>query len=57
VVEGSPVVVKHNELDAVMLISDDSKVYMVGGGGFTCVSNNGIEERIRTRLRLEQSLP
>jgi hypothetical protein len=57
VLEGSAVVVKHDQLDTVILVSDDSKVYSLGGGGFTRISDNGIEERIRTRLRLEQSLP
>jgi hypothetical protein len=59
VVEGTPVVVN----DGVILVGNDGRVYQVGykyGGqaqwGVHCISNHGIEERVRTQLRFEQRL-
>jgi len=58
-VDGTTVVVK----DSVMCIGDDGIVYQMGYSsgssvpwGTHRVSNNGIEERIRTQLRREQGL-
>lgn len=59
VVPGSAAVVN----DSLILIGNDLKVYEVGltsGGGqwgVRRISTNGIEERIRTQIRREQSLP
>lgn len=59
VVEGTPTGVG----DAVCLVGDDGVVYFIGtlAGtgqfGVHRVSNNGIEERIRTQLRTEQGAP
>lgn len=59
VTEGTPVVVG----DSVCLVGNDGIVYLIGlvyGStgtyGVHRVSNNGIEERIRTQLRREQGL-
>lgn len=59
VVEGTPAVVN----DGVILVGNDGVVYQVGyqsGGesqwGVHRISNNGIEERIRTQLRREELL-
>ncbi len=60
VVEGTPVVCN----DALVLVGNDGVVYLIGERfgaaaapyGVHRISNNGIEERIRTQLRLEQGL-
>lgn len=52
VVEGTAVVVGDSD---VILVGDDGKVYMIGGGAQP-ISDSGIEERIRTQLRREQGL-
>lgn len=60
VVEGTPCLVGSD----VMLVGNDGVVYLIGnatGGagqyGVNRVSNNGIEERIRVQLRMEQGFP
>jgi hypothetical protein len=61
VVEGTPVVCN----DALVLVGNDGVVYLVGERfgaaaaqyGVHRVSTNGIEERIRVQLRIEQGLP
>lgn len=60
VVEGTLVVVG----DSVIFVGEDSRVYQIGityGGeaqyGVHRISDNGIEERIRTQLRRERGLP
>jgi len=52
VVDGTPVVVR----ESVIVVGNDGVVYEVGAG-VRQISTNGIEERIRTRLRFEQGLP
>lgn len=56
VIEGTPTLVG----DSVCLVGNDGVVYMIGAlagnYGVHRVSTNGIEERIRTQLRLEQGL-
>jgi hypothetical protein len=59
IVEGTPVLVD----DTCVLVGNDGKVYTIGdaggeggygGYGVQRISTNGIEERIRTQLRMEQ---
>jgi len=42
--------------DSAFLVGDDGKVYRIGVGGMTVVSNPSIEERIRMQQRREQGL-
>lgn len=56
VVDGTAVACKGDDVDAIVLVGNDLRVYAISGG-FKILSDKGIEERIRMQIRREQGLP